>query len=68
MRACLPSNAGPEPENSFLKAVEGTDWLNQLSSIMWLSAAVVDLIDEGSSVMLCLEDGSDVTTQVFSSC
>ncbi|OXA58822.1 Myotubularin-related protein 13 [Folsomia candida] len=66
MRACLPSNGGPDAENSFLKAFEGTDWLNQLTSVMWLSGAVVDLIDDGSSVILCLEDGTDITSQITS--
>ncbi|CAL8081456.1 unnamed protein product [Orchesella dallaii] len=66
MRACLPSSTASDPEASFWKAVEGTDWLNQLSSIMQLTAATVDLIDEGASVMFCLEDGSDITTQVVS--
>lgn len=66
MRACLPSSSGTDPEMSFWKAVENSDWLNQLSSIMQLTAATVDLIDDGASVMFCLEDGSDITAQVVS--
>lgn len=66
MRACLPSSSGTDPEMCFWRAVENSDWLSQLSTIMQLTAATVDLIDEGASVMFCLEDGSDITTQVVS--
>lgn len=47
------------------RLIETSEWLQQLQSIMQLAGAVVDLMDvQCSSVMICLEDGSDVTTQV----
>lgn len=47
------------------RLVENSEWLQQIQNIMQLSGAVVDLLDvQGSSVMLCLEDGWDVTCQV----
>ncbi|CAN8027521.1 unnamed protein product, partial [Ixodes persulcatus] len=67
MRACCPSTPPTNPELSFYKMVEGSEWLNQLQCILQLSGAAVDLIDvQGSSVMLCLEDGWDFTCQVAS--
>jgi len=74
MRACLPANpavntnsGGGDPENTFLRGVESSEWLSQLSALMRLSGAIIDLIDvQGSSVLLCLEEGSDVVTQVSS--
>nr|CAD7393185.1 unnamed protein product [Timema cristinae] len=67
MRACIPSSPNPEPEQSFFKLIESSDWLQQLQNIMQLGGAVVDLLDvQGSSVMICLEDGSDITAQVSS--
>lgn len=69
MRACIPSaiSPNPDPDQSFHKLVENSEWLQQLQNIMQLAGAVVDLLDvQGSSVMLCLEDGSDITAQVSS--
>ncbi|XP_021368098.1 myotubularin-related protein 13-like [Mizuhopecten yessoensis] len=66
MRACVPS-APPTQENTFYKAVEECEWLLQIQNILQLAGATVDLLDvQGSSVMMCLEDGWDFTTQVVS--
>ncbi|ESO95293.1 hypothetical protein LOTGIDRAFT_232003 [Lottia gigantea] len=65
MRACVPSTAFVQGEG-FYKAVEESEWLLQIQSILQLAGATVDLLDvQGSSVMICLEDGWDVTTQVI---
>ena len=45
MRACVPSAASSQPDQSFLKMVEGSDWFTLLQSLMQLSGAVVDLLD-----------------------
>ncbi|XP_018572476.1 myotubularin-related protein 13 isoform X1 [Anoplophora glabripennis] len=67
MRACIPSSQNPEPEHSFHRLVEHSEWLQQIQNIMQLSGAVVDLLDlQGSSVAICLEDGWDITAQVSS--
>ncbi|XP_060530285.1 myotubularin-related protein 13 isoform X2 [Cylas formicarius] len=67
MRACIPSSQNVEPEHSFHKLIENSEWLQQIQNIMQLSGAVVDLLDlQGSSVAICLEDGWDITAQVSS--
>ncbi|XP_017780101.1 PREDICTED: myotubularin-related protein 13 isoform X2 [Nicrophorus vespilloides] len=66
MRACIPSSQ-LEPDQSFHKLIENSEWLQQLQNIMQLSGAVVDLLDlQGSSVAICLEDGWDITAQISS--
>ncbi|XP_025829760.1 myotubularin-related protein 13 isoform X2 [Agrilus planipennis] len=67
MRACVPSAQSPEPDQTFFKLVENSEWLQQIQNIMQLSGAVVDLLDlQGSSVAICLEDGWDITAQISS--
>ena len=62
MRACSPSSPGA---GAFLGAVEDSEWLNQLSNLLQLAGAVVDLIDlQCSSVLVALENGWDYTAQV----
>ena len=60
MRACVPSSPYTDPEKGLLRAVEESEWLKQIQSIVQIAGAVVDLLDiQGSSVMICLEDGWD---------
>ncbi|XP_040568639.1 myotubularin-related protein 13 [Lepeophtheirus salmonis] len=69
MRACIPScpTDNSNDHQSFLKQVEASEWLNGLQTLLQISGAVVDLIDiQGASVMLCLEDGWDITAQISS--
>jgi len=67
MRACVPSSPSSEGDKGFLRAVEESEWLPQLQNILQIAGAIVDLMDvQGSSVMVCLEDGWDFTTQVLS--
>lgn len=47
------------------RLIEESGWLWQLRQLFQLSGVVVDLLDlQGSSVLLSLEDGWDVTAQV----
>uniref|UniRef100_A0A3P9PW06 SET binding factor 1 n=1 Tax=Poecilia reticulata TaxID=8081 RepID=A0A3P9PW06_POERE len=67
MKACVPSSQTTEPNMSFLRLLEDSDWLCfQLHRVLQVSVLVVELLDTGSSVMVSLEDGWDVTTQVVS--
>ena len=62
MRACSPSSPGG---GAFLGAIEDSEWLNQLSNLLQLAGAIVDLIDlQSSSVLVALENGWDYTAQV----
>ncbi|CAG0881950.1 unnamed protein product [Cyprideis torosa] len=81
LRACLPSalaessssgkkekaEIAAEPKINFYKCIEESGWYRQIQTLMQLSGAIVDLMDlQGASVMLCLEDGWDVTAQLSS--
>jgi len=70
MQACAPSTVpqgSSAQDKTFHKLVEQSEWLQLLQSVMQLAGAVTDLMDiQGSSVMLCLEDGWDLTCQVSS--
>ena len=67
MRACLPSSINNEPDHTFAKLIEQSDWLHQIRGLLQLSGTVVDLIDlHEASVNLAFEDGWDITCQVSS--
>ncbi|XP_066524076.1 myotubularin-related protein 5 isoform X2 [Hoplias malabaricus] len=66
MNACVPSLVSNDPSMTFHHCLEESDWMNLLHRVLQVSVLVVELLDTGSSVMVSLEDGWDVTTQVVS--
>uniref|UniRef100_A0A8B9LKB6 SET binding factor 1 n=1 Tax=Astyanax mexicanus TaxID=7994 RepID=A0A8B9LKB6_ASTMX len=66
MKACVPSSPSTEANMSFHRCLEESEWMNLLHRVLQVSVLVVELLDSGSSVMVSLEDGWDVTTQVVS--
>uniref|UniRef100_A0A3B4A521 SET binding factor 1 n=1 Tax=Periophthalmus magnuspinnatus TaxID=409849 RepID=A0A3B4A521_9GOBI len=66
MKACVPSSASSDPNMSFMRCLEDSEWMSLLHRVLQVSVLVVELLDAGSSVMVSLEDGWDVTTQVVS--
>ncbi|XP_073954790.1 LOW QUALITY PROTEIN: SET domain binding factor [Choristoneura fumiferana] len=67
LRAAAPSQPPAPSDPGFYRLVEESGWLCLLRQLFQLSGAVVDLLDlQGSSVLLSLEDGWDVTAQISS--
>ncbi|KAM9327544.1 LOW QUALITY PROTEIN: myotubularin-related protein 5 [Pholidichthys leucotaenia] len=66
MKACVPSSPTTDPNMSFLRCLEESEWMILLHKVLQVSVLVVELLHTGSSVMVSLEDGWDVTTQVVS--
>nr|XP_039258097.1 myotubularin-related protein 5-like isoform X1 [Styela clava] len=74
LKVCLPVDPPPQPQSAqsalddnqqFRKGVEESGWLQQISSLLSVSGAVVDILDtQGSSVVIAMEDGWDVTPQL----
>ncbi|XP_032077912.1 myotubularin-related protein 5 isoform X1 [Thamnophis elegans] len=66
MKACVPGSPSPEAGPTYLRSLEESEWLVQIHKILQISVLVVELLDTGSSVLVSLEDGWDITTQVVS--
>ncbi|XP_039181260.1 myotubularin-related protein 5 isoform X5 [Crotalus tigris] len=66
MKACVPGSPSPEAGLAYLRSLEESEWLVQIHKILQISVLVVELLDTGSSVLVSLEDGWDITTQVVS--
>lgn len=68
MKVCVPSSVLSDPvaNAAYYKTLEESEWLSQLHKILQISVLVVELLDNGSSVLVGLEDGWDISTQVVS--
>ncbi|XP_059831862.1 myotubularin-related protein 13 isoform X1 [Hypanus sabinus] len=66
MRACVPSTVPVDTDMTLYKLLGESEWLLQIHRILQLAVVIAELLDSGSSVMVSLEDGMDITTQVVS--
>jgi hypothetical protein len=51
-------------QNGFFKQLQDSKWFEQLRSLIDVANLICERMDDGSSVMVALEDGWDLTAQV----
>ncbi|XP_071974941.1 myotubularin-related protein 13 isoform X3 [Engystomops pustulosus] len=66
MRACVPSSVPGDSDATFFKSLGDSEWFLQIHRIIQLSVIISELLESGSSVMVSLEEGWDITTQIIS--
>ncbi|XP_043561839.1 myotubularin-related protein 13 isoform X2 [Chiloscyllium plagiosum] len=66
MRACVPSTVPSDADMTLYRLLGESEWLLQIHRILQLAVVIAELLESGSSVMVSLEDGMDITTQVVS--
>ncbi|XP_068116475.1 myotubularin-related protein 13 isoform X1 [Hyperolius riggenbachi] len=66
MRAYVPSSVPGDSDATFLKSLGDSEWFLQIHRVIQLSVIISELLESGSSVMVSLEDGWDITTQIIS--
>jgi hypothetical protein len=60
----LTSGNASSSSSGFFKQIQDSKWFDQLQLIINMSNLIVERIEEASSVMVALEDGWDLTSQV----
>nr|CAB3265877.1 myotubularin-related protein 13-like [Phallusia mammillata] len=77
LKSCLPADLPPstslqqqqqqDATNGYLKGVQDSGWLEQVSMLLRASGVVVDVMDiRGASVILAIDDGCDSVPQISS--
>ena len=69
LKICVPSETKHNDStigSTFLRDFSATEWFKQIQKVMDIAQLIVDLNDRGSSVLLSLEDDSDIVPQVMS--
>ena len=67
LKACVPGCPAAEPSPaSFLCLLEDSERLTPIHKLLQVSVLVVEPLDSDSSVLVGLEDGWDITSQVVS--
>ena len=60
----VTTGGGANGSSGFFKQIQDSKWFDQLQLIIHISNLVVERMEESSSVMIALEDGWDLTSQV----
>lgn len=60
------TSAASNNSAGFYKQIQDSKWFEQLHQLITITNVIVERMEESSSVMVCLEDGWDITAQLVS--